>query len=291
RPPQPLTTPRLAGPDPNAAAAGPNAASRRRRGEDQPPTPPTCAPPARPTEAPAREAMTLDTLSQPRAAARRSRRAERRIRRPAPLRCPGGEAPPPTPPTCAPPARPTEAPAREAVNSEQKAGQGAAGLGDPRVAGREHLEQPDQVQPDLVPVLAGGAPDNAEQPVERLFGVAQGHLDVRNADLGVRVGGVGRRVPAGLGLVVGGHPPEQVYLGQAHRGHRVAGLPRQQPLEGAGRGVEITSFHGLLRVGQLWLTQSVLAGQLAGLRGVAVPLALRGLVAGPGEAKLVADLD
>src|SRR5215475_5068396 len=121
------------------------------------------------SEAPAREAMKLDTLSQPRAASRRSRRAERRIRRPAPLRCPGGEDPPPTPPTCAPPARPTEAPAREAVNSEQKAGQGAAGLGDSRVAGREHLEQPDQVQPDLVPVLAGGAPDNAEQPVERLF--------------------------------------------------------------------------------------------------------------------------
>jgi Citrate synthase, C-terminal domain len=34
----------------------------------------------------------------------------------APLRCPGGEDTPPAPPDCAPPARPSEAPAREAMN-------------------------------------------------------------------------------------------------------------------------------------------------------------------------------
>src|SRR5215469_5256198 len=84
--------------------------------------------------------------------------------REAPQRCPGGEDQPPDA---------SEAPAREAMNSEQQAGQAAAGLRDPRVPGREHLEKADQVQPDLVPVLARGAPDDAEQPVERLFGLAQ----------------------------------------------------------------------------------------------------------------------
>ena len=63
--------------------------------------------------------------------------------------------------------------AREPRPSEQQAGQGGPGPGHPRVPGREHLEQVDQVHPGLVPVLAGGPPDRAEQPVEPLLDPAR----------------------------------------------------------------------------------------------------------------------
>src|ERR1035438_5076079 len=49
--------------------------------------------------------------------------------------------------------------------SEEQGGEGRAGLGDPRVPGREDLEEADQVPPRLVPVRAGGPPYLAEQPV------------------------------------------------------------------------------------------------------------------------------
>jgi hypothetical protein len=45
----------------------------------------------------------------------------------APLQCPGGEDPPPAPPDCAPPARPSEALAREAMKSVQFEGADIAG--------------------------------------------------------------------------------------------------------------------------------------------------------------------
>ena len=51
--------------------------------------------------------------------------------------------------------------------SEQQAGQRGPGLGDPLVPWREDLEQPEQVQPRLVPLVARGPPDRVEQPVER----------------------------------------------------------------------------------------------------------------------------
>src|SRR6516165_2912445 len=66
------------------------------------------------------------------------------------------------------PGRPPRAdrPRGRQTNSEEQAREGASGLGDPRVPGREDLEQADQVLPDLVPVLATGPADDAEQPVE-----------------------------------------------------------------------------------------------------------------------------
>ena len=66
--------------------------------------------------------------------------------------------------------------------------------------GGEELEQADQVHAGLVAFLTLGPPHHAEQPVERLLDPARRHIDVGHPGLGLDVGGVFGRVPAGLGL-------------------------------------------------------------------------------------------
>src|SRR5689334_2879914 len=115
--------------------------------------------------------------------------------------------------------------------SEEQGGEGGPRLGDPGVPGREDVEQADQVPPGLVPVLARGPPDDAEQPVEGVVDAAVGQVEV--GDLALRfhiVGAAGRGPPRG-GLIVGVHPPEQIDLGQALGGYRVAGIGLEHPLE------------------------------------------------------------
>src|ERR1700730_6013432 len=97
--------------------------------------------------------------------------------------------------------------------SEQERGQGRAGLPDLRIVRREELEQADQVHAGLVAFLARGPPHHAEQPVERLLDPARHYVDVGHPRLGLDVAGAFSRVPAGLGLVVGADPADQVALG------------------------------------------------------------------------------
>ena len=71
----------------------------------------------------------------------------------------------------------------------------------------------------------------------------------------------------------------------------MTGVLSEQPLEGTGRGVQITAFHGLLCLGQFRLPERVLAGRPAGLGGLGALRALRGLVVGRGQADLLCDLE
>src|SRR5215469_4020481 len=73
---------------------------------------------------------------------------------------------------------------------EQQAGQRRPGLADPRVPGREGLEQPEQVQPGLVPLLARGPPDHAEEPLESVLDLTRGHVDVGHPALRLGIIGV-----------------------------------------------------------------------------------------------------
>ena len=123
-------------------------------------------------------------------------------------------------------------------------------LGDPRVAGREHVEQADQVEPaPCSALLTGRPPDDAEQPVEGLLDPAVGQVEVGDLDLRVHVvGALGRVTPRlrpGRRTV---HPPE---AGRPGPGPDLAtgssGMVSEHPLEGGRRAVEVAAFHGLLR--------------------------------------------
>ena len=87
---------------------------------------------------------------------------------------------------------------------EQERRQAGAGLLHPVVAGREDLEQLDQVDARLVTGIARGPLDHAEQAVEGLLGPAGGDLDVGDQDL--RLGVVGARRPPSRLAVAGSYP-------------------------------------------------------------------------------------
>ena len=91
---------------------------------------------------------------------------------------------------------PSGKPPRWAGRSEQQAGQGAAGLADPRVPGREHVEQPDQVHPGALPVLPEVrrmVPSIRSKPS---VGAPGGHVEIGHPGLRVDVRRDARPRPA-----------------------------------------------------------------------------------------------
>ena len=121
---------------------------------------------------------------------------------------------------------------------------------------REDLEQAEQVPPGLVPILARGAPDDVEQPVEAGLDPAHGQVDVGHPGLRVHVVGVVGRRPAGRwpGRRSSTRRISSTWP-QAHGGHRVAGVGRQHLLERGRRGVQVAALHGLLGLGERRVAQ------------------------------------
>ena len=90
------------------------------------------------------------------------------IRPPKPTRPfePTASGQPKRPRELARPPKPTRA--EDPAGSEEQGGEGGPGLGYPWVAGREDLEELDQVDAGLAALLARSPAYDAEEPVERL---------------------------------------------------------------------------------------------------------------------------